>query len=253
MKRKPRKIAVANQKGGVGKTTTACQLAHAMANQGKSVLIIDVDFQMNCTFALLGLGQKPEVNLLRVMQGEVKAKDSIFEVSDKIDLIPSNPDLKSTDLIFGQEVGRERLLKEAIKGLNYDVTIFDCPPSLGIMTINAFMAADEVIIPVSPSTWALTGLDALTEDIQTIRQRMGHNKLRVLGAVQTMADNTNVSRDIGVALQNRFKKDFFKTLIPRRISMEEANSRSEPIGNYDPNSEVVAAYSNLAEEVLARG
>lgn len=248
-----RRIVIANQKGGVGKSTTAIHLSWALASLKKRVLVVDCDPQQNCTVGLLGGDPTPARTLYHVFADQSTAKDAIVEVQENLHLLPSDIALASADVEFGQTFGRETKLKRALKGLKYDFVIFDTPPSLGLMTINALLAGEEVLIPVSPSMWALRGIELLETTLKRVQKDMEHRELRILGALATMRDRTNVSRDALEALEGHFKEKMFRTVIPKSVRIEEANAYSQSIAEFAAGTEIASVYQKLAKEVIKRG
>jgi len=240
-----RRITVANQKGGVGKSTLVVNLGWALAAMGKSVLIVDADPQGNATSGLLGGQVEPDNTLYGIFTGSDVAPVNICK---HLDLIPGDIALASADLEFSQEFGRERKLSKALKSLSYDYQLIDSPPSLGLMTINSLCASDEVLIPVSPSFWALRGIELLEQTIFQVREGMDV-EIRLTGAVLTMMDRTNVSRDAREILQDHFGSQLFKSEIPKTVKVEEANANSQSIIEFAPGSGAAVAYKKLAEEV----
>ena len=242
-----RRIVVANQKGGVGKSTVVVNLAWALS-QKSSVLVVDCDPQSNTSAVLAS--QDPEASLYDVFTGEKRALDVIAPVKENLDILPCDISLASADLEFAQVFGRESMLKKALRSLQRDFVIFDTPPSLGLLTINALMAAEEIIIPVSPSFWALRGIELLEGTIEKVRESMDHNRLRILGAVATSVDKvTNVSRDARGILKDHFKGQLFKAQIPKAVKVEEANAHSQSIFQHAPRSVAAIAFTALAQEV----
>ena len=248
-----RRIIIANQKGGVGKSTTAINLSSALASLKQQVLVVDCDPQQNCTVGLLGGEEIPTRTLYHVFADQAGAKDVVVQVRENLHLLPSDIALASADVEFGQTFGRETKLKRTLKGLKYDFVLFDTPPSLGLMTINALMAGEEVLIPVSPSMWALRGIELLEATIERVQKNMEHRDLHVLGALATMKDRTNVSRDALEALKGHFKEKMFRTVIPKTVRIEEANAYSQSIAEFAAGSEIAGVYHKLAKEVLKRG
>lgn len=248
-----RRIIIANQKGGVGKSTTAIHLSWALVSLKKRVLVVDCDPQQNCTIGLLGGDPTPERTLYHVFADQGTAKEAIVEVQENLHLLPSDIALASADVEFGQTFGRETKLKRALKGFKYDFIVFDTPPSLGLMTINALLAGEEVLIPVSPSMWALRGIELLEATLKRVQKDMEHRELRILGALATMRDRTNVSRDALEALEGHFKEKMFRTVIPKSVRIEEANAYSQSIAEFAAGTEIASVYQKLAKEVLKRG
>ena len=247
-------IAIANQKGGVGKTTTAINLAASLAVLEKNVLIIDADPQANTTS---GLNFDPENSdhrsLYEVLIGQLKAEDALIQTElPKLHMIPSHIDLVGAEIELLDTPERESLLKKALAPIrdNYDFIIIDCSPSLGLITVNCLTAADSVMIPVQPEFFALEGLAKL---IQTIRlvQRDINPSLTIEGFVVTMFDGrTRVHNQVVAQLREHFEDMVFQTIIQRSIRLSEAPSYGKPIILYDVMNNGTSNYLNLAKEVL---
>lgn len=247
-------IAIANQKGGVGKTTTAINLAASLAVLEKKVLIIDADPQANTTS---GLNFSPDNDeqrtLYEVMIGKIDISDTLIQTEiEKLRMIPSHINLVGAEIELLDNDHRESVLKEALAPIrnDYDYIIIDCSPSLGIITINSLTAADSVIIPVQPEFFALEGLGKL---LQTIRLVQGgvNPDLRIEGFVVTMYDGrTRVHSQVLTELRDHFKEMVFQTVIQRNIRLSEAPSHGKPIILYDVMSNGSNNYLNLAREVL---
>lgn len=248
-------IAIANQKGGVGKTTTAINLSACLAVQNKKVLVIDADSQANCTS---GLNFNPENDdhrsIYEVLISKLDARDALLQTEiDTLHLMPSHINLVGAEIELLDTPEREYLLKRAICGIkeDYDYIIIDCSPSLGLITVNALTAADSVIIPVQPEFFALEGLGKL---LQTIRLVQGgvNPQLTIEGFLVTMFDGrTKVHTQVVGELREHFKDMVFKTIIQRNIRLSEAPSHGKPIILYDVMSNGAANYINLAKEILA--
>ena len=250
-----RVVAIANQKGGVGKTTTAVNLAAGMALAGKRVLLIDMDPQANATFATLG----PQTyvpnsyNLLveRIELSEVIRQGRIAGLS----VVPSDIDLAGAEVELITTIGGQTVLAGKMGGLasRFDYVILDTPPSLGFLTINALAASDVVLVPVSASIFALKGIDRLLDTVEKVRSRLGRSHLRIGGLLLTMWERTNVARDAQELLRHHFGDVLFDTVIPKNVKLEEAHSRHLSVFEYDPISTGAQAYSRLVEEVCERG
>lgn len=252
-----RKIAIANQKGGVAKTTTAVNLAAGLAMQGHNTLVIDMDPQANATFALMGI-EEQRASVYDLLIGDAPLADTIHAVGpiEGLDLVPSNIDLAGAEVELISRVGGQTRLRtklnEAAQEMDYAYILIDAPPSLGFLTINALAAADEVFIPVSTSVFALNGIAMLENTIAQVRRELNCPNLHVSGVVLTLVDNTNVARDVLKETRKHFGDVVFQTVIPKNIKIEEAHSRVESIFTYAGDSKGAEAYRELVQEVLSR-
>ncbi|MBI5285559.1 MAG: ParA family protein [Chloroflexi bacterium] len=244
-------IALANQKGGVGKTTTAINLGAALARLGKSVLIFDFDPQANSS---AGLGVRTEgASTYDVVVGRAHARDTVAPTSvEGLMIVPATPALAGAEVELVPMMAREFRLKRALEDVRnaYDYVLIDCPPSLGLLTVNALTAADEVIVPVQCEYLALEGLSQLTATLDLVRRNL-NSQLRLRGLLLTMFDvRTNLSQQVADEVRAHFANTF-KTVIPRSVRLSEAPSHGLPISQYDPSSRASRAYEELAQEVIA--
>lgn len=247
-----RVISIANQKGGVGKTTTAVNLSTILAKKGKKVILIDGDPQGNATSGL-GIDKEVEYSLYDVLINEVDITKTLQDTCVKtLKVCPSNMDLAGAEVELVNQMSREQRLKERIDQIrdDYDFIIIDCPPSLGLITLNSFTASDSVLIPVQCEYYALEGLGQLLNTINLVKKHL-NKKLEIEGAVLTMYDiRTNLSNQVVKEVKRYFDDKVYKTVIPRNIKLSEAPSFGMPISLYDPKSKGARCYEKLAREVL---
>lgn len=246
-------ISIANQKGGVGKTTTAINLSAALAEEGKKILVIDMDPQGN-TSSGFGIDKNQiEDTIYELILGYSAINETIIRnVMDRLDMIPSNVNLAGAEIeLIGKE-RKESILKKELDFIreDYDYILIDCPPSLNILTVNAMVASDTVLVPIQCEFYALEGLSQLIYTINLIRERI-NRELEIEGLVFTMYDGrTNLSQQVVENVKANVKQRVYETVIPRNIRLAEAPSYGEPITLYDTRSTGAEAYRNLAKEFL---
>lgn len=245
-------IAVANQKGGVGKTTTSVNLGACLAALGKKALLVDTDPQGNTTS---GVGiNKADVNscIYDVLINDVDAKDAISATNvDGLDILPATIQLAGAEIELVPTISREVRLRKALTPLKnkYDYIIIDCPPSLGLLTVNALTAADSVLIPIQCEYYALEGLSQLLNTIRLVQKHL-NTKLEIEGVVLTMLDaRTNLGLQVIEDVKKYFREKVYNTIVPRNVRLSEAPSHGQPIISYDPRSRGAEVYMDLAKEV----
>jgi len=248
-------ISIANQKGGVGKTTTAINLCSCLGRAGKKVLLIDIDPQSNATSGLGLEREKAEKSIYECMLGDVIASDLIKPLPwQNVYIIPSNRNLTGAEVELISVEGRERLLTDCLASnkANFDFIIIDCPPSLGLLTINALTASDSVLMPIQCEYYALEGLGQLLETYNLVRQRL-NPLLEIEGILMTMADlRTNLSEQVEADVRNHFGDRVYKTVIPRNVRLSEAPGFGKPVVEYDIYCAGSQSYLALAKEFLMR-
>lgn len=249
-------IAIINQKGGVGKTTTAINLSAALGELGKKVLLIDLDPQGNTSSGLGIEKEQVEDCIYDVLLNEVPLQEAIIsEVTMGLDVVPATINLAGAEVELVSEMARENRLKEAVNTMRgtYDYIFIDCPPSLGLLTVNALVAADKLLIPIQCEYYALEGVTKLLESMKRVKSLLNPS-IDIFGVLMTMYDgHTNLSKQVVEEVRSYFGDKVFDMVIPRTVKLSEAPSYQQPITQYEPNGKGSIAYMEVAKEVIERG
>jgi chromosome partitioning protein len=242
-------ICIANNKGGVGKTTTAVNLAAGLARLGHRVLVVDVDGQANATYALTGRVH-PVPSLYDVLVGERKLESIVWKTNEEgVWLVPADGRLQRVDVEMAARPGREWRLARALHGQAFDYIVLDTPPALGLLTQNALAAADRVLIPISLTEFSLIGMDKLDDTITELREQLDLDELEVAGVVATFFEDTTTARETWAILEKKFEGHLLETRIPKNLDLEKAHRENESVLSFAPQSSGGQAYAQLAREV----
>jgi len=247
--------AIVNQKGGVGKSTTAVNLGVGLAHLNRKVALVDMDPQSNTTSTLLGKPPADSLTVYDVLDDWKKVREAFVQTSvENLFLLPSNIDLAGAEIELVSAISREMRLKRALEAVRneFDFILIDCPPSLGLLTLNAMAAADNLIVPIQCEYFALEGLSKLLETYEIVKENLNPG-LTIFGFLLTMYDvRTRLSAEVAEEVRKYFGEKVFKTVIPRSVRISEAPGFSKPIQEFAPNSKGAEAYNQLAKEVIER-
>lgn len=248
-----KRIAFSNQKGGVGKTTSTINVGAGLSMQGKKVLLVDLDPQANLTYSLRSQSQRIEHNIYHVLKGEAKLEEAVFK-HNGFDVLPSSLELSGAELELANVPAREMLLKEVINQVEgYDYVLIDCPPNLGLLTLNAFTAVNEIFIVLQTEYLALHGLSKLLDLINVVKKRL-NPELEVSGIICTLYDGRkNLNKEVVGHIQDYFGTKVFKTIIRDNVALAEAPSHHKTIFEYNSESNGAVDYKALAEEIQTNG
>ncbi|TET38435.1 MAG: ParA family protein [Planctomycetota bacterium] len=246
-----RKLIFANQKGGVAKTSTALNVAYEIARQNNRVLFIDLDPQASATSSVFGNLEFDEKNIYQVLTGPKAISDvTVHAEKFKFDIVPSHVLLSGFELQIANRIGRERLLEQELNGLPYDIAIVDCPPSLGLLTINALTAADEVFIPICPEYFSLKGIILFQQTMDEVKKQLGAS-FKFRGVIITRYRSRIVAREAVEEVRKFFGPLVFETVIPENIRVEESHNAHIPVAVLDKKCKATLAFKELAKEVLS--
>lgn len=248
-------IAITNQKGGVGKTTSCCNIGDGLHRLSKKVLMIDIDPEAHLTYSLGIPAHKLDVTVNDLLENKYAPEDIMIDRKG-MHIIPSSMELSGAEIELSKEPGGEFMLKEAIGDFldNYEYTLIDCPPSLGYLTLNALTTANEIFVPLQTEYLALRGLRRLTETIDIVKNRLNNNNLEITGVIATrFHQRKNLHKEVVENIKGHFGEKVFKTLIRENISLAEAPSGGKTIFEYEPNSHGAEDYRKLCKEIIRRG
>jgi len=252
---KTRVIALVNQKGGVGKTTSTKNIGAGLTTLGKKVLVIDLDPQANLTYSLGVSSHELQKTIYEVLRGDIKASEAVIKKDNGLSILPASITLSGAEIELSGTAGREFLLKEALSEIigEYDFILLDCPPSLGLLTLNALTTATEVFIPLQTEFLALQGMSKLLETVNIIQKRL-NDKLEITGIIGTLYDSRKkLNKEVIDKITEHFGDKLFKSLIRDNISLAEAPSYGQDIFTYKADSKGAEDYTELCKEILERG